>query len=60
MLQLLILIGGTCVAIVAHWPLVPTIFYLSEVLIISMKIHSYFWGNRELQLSAENKEPPFG
>jgi len=56
-LQLLLIGGGTSVAIVARWPLVPTIFYLSEVLIISMKIHSYYWVNRELQQGVEKGEP---
>eukprot|EP01117_Protostelium_nocturnum_P014049 TRINITY_DN5308_c0_g1_i1.p1 TRINITY_DN5308_c0_g1~~TRINITY_DN5308_c0_g1_i1.p1 ORF type:complete len:464 (-),score=155.93 TRINITY_DN5308_c0_g1_i1:45-1436(-) len=55
-LQLMLLIGGTVVAVIAKWPLVPTLFYLAEVLIISMKVHSYFYTNRELQLAFQNKE----
>jgi len=42
------LIGTVIVALERNWPVVQTAFFLSEGLVLSMKIHSYFMTNRML------------
>eukprot|EP01117_Protostelium_nocturnum_P018054 TRINITY_DN7465_c0_g1_i1.p1 TRINITY_DN7465_c0_g1~~TRINITY_DN7465_c0_g1_i1.p1 ORF type:complete len:448 (-),score=92.65 TRINITY_DN7465_c0_g1_i1:61-1404(-) len=54
--EVALVVGATTVAVKANWPLVPTIFFLAETLILFMKMHSYFFTNRELQMAVKEKK----